>query len=79
MRLGHFFSPTNFFRRRKREEFHPATHGLRCGTPRGRRENYVAHPGIWAEFTGLTKLCFGGGMSHNSSLNGMILRSGMFR
>jgi predicted NodU family carbamoyl transferase len=34
--------------------------------------------GYWAEFTGLKKLCFGGGVAHNCSLNGMILRSGMF-
>ncbi|MGH3550579.1 MAG: carbamoyltransferase family protein [Pseudonocardiaceae bacterium] len=34
--------------------------------------------GYWAECTGLTKLCFGGGVAHNCSLNGMILRSGLF-
>jgi predicted NodU family carbamoyl transferase len=33
----------------------------------------------WAERTGLTDLCFVGGVAHNSSLNGLILRSGKFR
>jgi predicted NodU family carbamoyl transferase len=32
----------------------------------------------WAKETGLPKLCFGGGVAHNSSLNGAILRSGLF-
>jgi len=32
----------------------------------------------WAEETGLP-LCFGGGVAHNSSLNGVILRSGLFK
>ncbi|MFC4565585.1 carbamoyltransferase [Nocardiopsis mangrovi] len=32
----------------------------------------------WAAATGLTRLCFGGGVAHNSSLNGAVLRSGIF-
>jgi len=32
----------------------------------------------WAQETGLPKLCFVGGVAHNSSLNGVILRSGLF-
>ncbi|RKT53761.1 carbamoyltransferase family protein [Saccharothrix australiensis] len=32
----------------------------------------------WAEATGLSKLCFVGGVAHNSSLNGVLLRSGLF-
>jgi decarbamoylnovobiocin carbamoyltransferase/7-O-carbamoyltransferase len=32
----------------------------------------------WARETGLAKLCFVGGVAHNSSLNGVILRSGLF-
>jgi predicted NodU family carbamoyl transferase len=32
----------------------------------------------WANLTGLPKLCFGGGVAHNCSLNGVILRSGLF-
>ncbi|AXX30587.1 Nodulation protein nolO [Actinosynnema pretiosum subsp. pretiosum] len=32
----------------------------------------------WAERTGERALCFGGGVAHNSSLNGVILRSGLF-
>jgi predicted NodU family carbamoyl transferase len=35
--------------------------------------------GYWAERTGLRNLCFVGGVAHNSTLNGLILRSGMFR
>lgn len=33
----------------------------------------------WAQSSGLTNLCFVGGVAHNSSLNGLILRSGLFR
>lgn len=33
----------------------------------------------WSEETGLSSLCFAGGVAHNSSLNGRILRSGKFR
>lgn len=33
----------------------------------------------WAEYTGLADLCFVGGVAHNSSLNGQILRSERFR
>jgi decarbamoylnovobiocin carbamoyltransferase/7-O-carbamoyltransferase len=33
----------------------------------------------WAEVTGLADLCFVGGVAHNSTLNGLILRSGRFR
>ncbi|RKT53201.1 carbamoyltransferase family protein [Saccharothrix australiensis] len=32
----------------------------------------------WARRTGATRLCFTGGVAHNSSLNGRILRSGLF-
>ena len=34
--------------------------------------------GHWAERTGLRNLCFVGGVAHNSTLNGLILRSGLF-
>lgn len=33
----------------------------------------------WAAATGLPGLCFGGGVAHNSSLNGVLLKSGLFR
>jgi predicted NodU family carbamoyl transferase len=33
----------------------------------------------WAQDTGLVNLCFSGGVAHNGSLNGLVLRSGMFR
>jgi predicted NodU family carbamoyl transferase len=32
----------------------------------------------WRDETGMSKLCFVGGVAHNSSLNGAILRSGLF-
>ncbi|MYW93959.1 carbamoyltransferase, partial [Amycolatopsis rubida] len=42
-------------------------------------ERIVLHVlGHWARTTGLRKLCFTGGVAHNSSLNGLILRSGLF-
>ncbi|MEU8261621.1 carbamoyltransferase C-terminal domain-containing protein [Micromonospora sp. NPDC048999] len=34
--------------------------------------------GHWAGVTGLRNLCFVGGVAHNSSLNGLLLRSGLF-
>ncbi len=34
--------------------------------------------GYWAKSTGLRNLCFVGGVAANSSLNGVILRSGLF-
>jgi predicted NodU family carbamoyl transferase len=34
--------------------------------------------GYWRDATGLPSLCFSGGVAHNSSLNGRILRSGLF-
>jgi predicted NodU family carbamoyl transferase len=33
----------------------------------------------WARQTGLVNLCFVGGVAHNSSLNGLILRSKAFK
>jgi decarbamoylnovobiocin carbamoyltransferase/7-O-carbamoyltransferase len=33
----------------------------------------------WQEYTGLSNLAFGGGVAHNCSLNGVILRSGLFK
>lgn len=32
----------------------------------------------WARRTGAKRLCFTGGVAHNSSLNGLLLRSGLF-
>jgi predicted NodU family carbamoyl transferase len=34
--------------------------------------------GYWRDATGLPSLCFSGGVAHNSSLNGRLLRSGLF-
>ncbi|MGW0890102.1 carbamoyltransferase family protein [Saccharopolyspora sp. NPDC002578] len=34
--------------------------------------------GHWARATGSRRLCFGGGVAHNCTLNGAILRSGLF-
>jgi predicted NodU family carbamoyl transferase len=43
-------------------------------------ETIVMHVlSYWAEETGLANLCFVGGVAQNSSLNGLILRSGRFR
>ncbi|WP_020673086.1 carbamoyltransferase family protein [Amycolatopsis nigrescens] len=32
----------------------------------------------WSKLTGIRNLCFSGGVAHNSTLNGLILRSGLF-
>nr|QGJ79653.1 Carbamoyltransferase [Amycolatopsis sp. CP2808] len=64
--------------RRKGEEFTQQHMDIAAGIQEA-VETIVLHVlAYWAELTGLRKLAFGGGVAHNSSLNGVILRSGLF-
>nr|QGJ79652.1 Carbamoyltransferase [Amycolatopsis sp. CP2808] len=64
--------------RRKGEEFTQQHMDIAAGIQEA-VETIVLHVlTYWAELTGLRRLAFGGGVAHNSSLNGVILRSGLF-
>ncbi|ANN21701.1 carbamoyltransferase [Amycolatopsis orientalis] len=64
--------------RRKGEEFTQQHMDIAAGIQEA-VETIVLHVlSYWAELTGLRKLAFGGGVAHNSSLNGVVLRSGLF-
>ncbi|MBV9162390.1 MAG: carbamoyltransferase [Pseudonocardiales bacterium] len=65
--------------RRKGEEFTQQHMDFAAGLQE-MVEKIVLHVlSYWAEFTGLSSLAFGGGVAHNCSLNGVILRSGLFK
>jgi len=68
----------DFLPRRKGERFTQQHMDFAAGLQETVEKITLHVLGYWAELTGLTKLCFGGGVAHNCSLNGMILRSGMF-
>ncbi|MGB6164106.1 MAG: carbamoyltransferase C-terminal domain-containing protein [Pseudonocardiaceae bacterium] len=76
--VGPIFFAHKFLPRRKGENFTQQHMDFAAGLQEVVEKITLHILGYWAEFTGLTKLCFGGGVAHNSSLNGMILRSGMF-
>jgi predicted NodU family carbamoyl transferase len=64
--------------RRKNEEFTQPHKDLAAGI-QSTLEKIVMHViGYWAKRTGLRNLCFVGGVAQNSSLNGLIVRSGTF-
>jgi predicted NodU family carbamoyl transferase len=76
--FGQLFFAHEFLPRRKGENFTQQHMDFAAGLQEVVEKITLHILGYWAEFTGLTKLCFGGGVAHNCSLNGMILRSGMF-
>ncbi|MEV7046527.1 carbamoyltransferase C-terminal domain-containing protein [Amycolatopsis sp. NPDC051061] len=64
--------------RRKGEEF-TQSHRDFAAALQEATETIVMHVfAHWAEVTGLRKFVFGGGVAHNSSLNGRILKAGLF-
>jgi predicted NodU family carbamoyl transferase len=68
-----------FMPRRRGQEFTQQHIDLATGLQQT-LEKIVMHVlGYWAEHTGLTNLCFVGGVAQNSSLNGLIIRSGKFK
>src|SRR5262249_41446665 len=76
--FGPVFYAHGFHPRRKDENFTQEHMDFAAGLQEV-VEKIVLHVlRYWSESTGLTKLCFGGGVAHNSSLNGVILRSGIF-
>jgi decarbamoylnovobiocin carbamoyltransferase/7-O-carbamoyltransferase len=75
---GVFFNH-GFLPRRKGREFTQQDKDFAAGL-QNTLEKIVLHIlKHWAEATGLSKLCFVGGVAHNSTLNGLVLRSGEFR
>lgn len=63
--------------RRRGEEFSTTHRDIAAGVQRT-LETIVLHViGHWVRTTGLRRLCFTGGVAHNSSLNGTLLRSGL--
>ncbi|MGH3915546.1 MAG: carbamoyltransferase family protein [Pseudonocardiaceae bacterium] len=76
--LGPAFFTHGITPRRRGEEFTQLHMDFAAGVQET-LEKIVMHVlEYWAENTGLRRLCFGGGVAHNCSLNGVILRSGLF-
>lgn len=75
---GAFFV-NDFVPRRKGEAFTRAHMDFAAGLQRTLEIIAMHVMDYWAAYTGLTSLCFVGGVAHNSSLNGAILRSGKYR
>jgi decarbamoylnovobiocin carbamoyltransferase/7-O-carbamoyltransferase len=75
---GIFFS-NGFLPRRKGEKFTQQHMDFAAGLQQMLEKIAMHVLTYWAKSTGLPNLCFVGGVAHNSSLNGAILRSGMFR
>jgi len=72
--LDHGFAP-----RLKGQEFSQEHIDFAAGLQRT-LDNIAMHVlTYWAQNSGLANLCFVGGVAHNSSLNGLILRSELFR
>jgi predicted NodU family carbamoyl transferase len=77
--VGPIFFTNGISPRRKGEEFIQQHMDFAAGLQE-MLEKIVLHVlSYWAEFTGLSNLAFGGGVAHNCSLNGVILRSGLFK
>jgi predicted NodU family carbamoyl transferase len=76
--FGPGFFANDFLPRRKGESFTQQHMDFAAGLQEVVERIALHILGYWAECTGLTKLCFGGGVAHNCSLNGMILRSRIF-
>jgi len=73
------FNTMGFMPRRKGQEFTQQHKDFAAGLQQTLETVAMHVLGYWAEHTGLKNLCFVGGVAHNSSLNGLILRSGIFR
>ncbi|MEV4582876.1 carbamoyltransferase C-terminal domain-containing protein [Nonomuraea jabiensis] len=74
---GAFFV-NGFVPRRKGQDFTREHMDLAAGVQRTLERIAMHVLNYWADYTGLANLCFVGGVAHNSSLNGVILRSGKF-
>jgi predicted NodU family carbamoyl transferase len=76
---GDIFIEKGFAPRRKGQKFTQEHIDFAAGLQQTLETVAMHVLAYWAEHTGLTNLCFVGGVAHNSSLNGLILRSGKFR
>jgi decarbamoylnovobiocin carbamoyltransferase/7-O-carbamoyltransferase len=68
-----------FMPRRKGQDFDQQHIDLAAGIQKTLEQIVMHVLGYWVEHTGLTSLCFVGGVAQNSSLNGLIIRSGKFK
>lgn len=68
-----------FLPRREGQEFTQQHRDFAAGLQHTLEDIAMHVIGYWAEHTGLASLCFVGGVAHNSSLNGLLLRSGRFK
>lgn len=68
-----------FLPRREGQEFTQQHRDFAAGLQRTLEDIAMHVIGYWTEHTGLASLCFTGGVAHNSSLNGLLLRSGKFK
>ncbi|GAA2691336.1 MULTISPECIES: carbamoyltransferase C-terminal domain-containing protein [Actinosynnema] len=67
------------FRPRRKDEPFSRAHRDFAAALQEATERIALHVlGHWAEVTGLRALAFGGGVAHNSTLNGRILKAGLF-
>lgn len=73
------FTKREFPPRRKGEEFTQAHKDFAAALQESLEKTAMHILCHWADRTGLKDLCFSGGVAHNSTLNGLILKSGKFR
>lgn len=73
------FAAHDFPPRRKGEEFTQAHKDFAAALQEALEKLAMHVLCHWADKTGLKNLCFVGGVAHNSTLNGLILKSGKFR
>jgi predicted NodU family carbamoyl transferase len=73
------FAARHFPPRRKGEEFNQAHKDFAAALQEALEKLAMHVLCYWADKTGLKDLCFVGGVAHNSTLNGLILKSGKFR
>ncbi len=78
LQLGPFFA-NDIRPRRGGEEFTQQHKDLAAGLQHTLEKLAMHVLDYWADHTGITNLCFAGGVAHNSSLNGQILQSGKFQ
>ena len=76
--VGPAFFAHGFEPRRKGEPFTRQHKDFAAGLQHTLEKIAMHVLGHWSRQTGLRNLCFTGGVAHNSTLNGLILKSGLF-
>jgi predicted NodU family carbamoyl transferase len=74
-----YMTARGFPPRRKSEDFTQAQKDFAAALQETLEKIAMHVLSYWADQTGLKNLCFVGGVAHNSTLNGIILKSGKFR